>query len=278
MPSIQFVYKSFDDGQKSILYAWFTAMHTRIDMILCNKAEDELKGIARHIKDELANLEKMANYYDDQSELSKLNQSASEQPVEVSRELYHIIETALQYRGITQGCFDISIQSLNYNKDTWRNIKLLPDFTSIYFQQPGTRIDLSGFIKGYALEKVRNILLEHEVEDALISLGNSSVLGLGNHPHGKGWKVSFNKSTVPDNYSNVVLQNECLTTSGNESKNRKHIIRPETGRYIEGAKQVAVITPNGIEGEVLATSLFVTTPEQQDKILESFNFKGIYTA
>ena len=275
--SIHFLYKGFDDEEKGMLYAWFMAMHTRIDIILCHKPEEELKDVARRIKFELTELEKLANYYDTESELYKLNQHASDHPVTVSKELYGMINTALQYRASTLGCFNISVQSLNYHSDTWRNIKLLPDFTSIYFQEPGIRIDLSGFLKGYALDKIKGILAENEITDALISLGNSSVLAIGNHPHGEGWKVGFNHSLAATDRKEVLLRNECLTTSGNDSKERKHIISPIKGKPVEGMKHIAVVTTGGAEGEVLSTALFVATPEERNKILESFDVKTVYT-
>ncbi len=62
--------------------------------------------------------------------------------------------------------------------------------------------------KGYALETIKSILNECVIENALINMGNSSVLALGNHPVGTGWKVN-----------NILLHNECLTTSGNDSPN-----------------------------------------------------------
>jgi len=275
--SIHFLYKGFDDEEKGMLYTWFMAMHTRIDIILCHKPEEELKDVARRIKFELTELEKLANYYDTESELYKLNQQASDHPVTVSKELYHMINSALQYRSSTLGCFNVSVQSLNFHSDTWRNIKLLPDFTSIYFQEPGIRIDLSGFLKGYALDKIKGILAENEITDALISLGNSSVLALGKHPHGEGWKVGFNHLLAATERKEVLLRNECLTTSGNDTLERKHIISPVTGKPVEGIKHVAVVTTGGAEGEVLSTALFVATPEQRNKILESFEVKSIYT-
>ena len=66
-----------------------------------------------------------------------------------------------------------------------------PEAQSVFFQQAGTTINLSGFLKGYALDKIREILKVHIIANALINMGNSSVLALGNHPVGTGWKVSL---------------------------------------------------------------------------------------
>lgn len=57
-------------------------------------------------------------------------------------------------------------------------------------------INLSGFLKGYALEKIRELLQQYEIENALVNMGNSSVLALGHHPLADGWKVNFGQSAV----------------------------------------------------------------------------------
>ena len=91
------------------------------------------------------------------------------------------------------------------------------------------------------------------LNDALISLGTSSIMALGNHPSGIGWKIDF--STKGDESAPTVqLCNQCLSTSGNNSEDREHIISPSTGNYIEGIRYAAVVTKNAIDGEVLSTS------------------------
>ena len=97
------------------------------------------------------------------------------------------------------------------------------------------------------------------IENALINMGNSSILALGNHPVGSGWKIN-----------DILLHNECLTTSGNDSPNRRHIVSPQNGKLVEGVKQIAVVTANGSIGEILSTALFAADSEQTKALM------GIY--
>ena len=99
-------------------------------------------------------------------------------------------------------------------------------------------LDLSGILKGYALERLRPLLASRGITDALVSLGNSSILSLGNNP-----------SDIPPGH--------CLTTSGNASSTRRHIRNPLTGEFVTGQRTVSVITADGIEGEILATTHFI---------------------
>ena len=264
--TIQHLYKTHgDDG---LLYAWFLSMHTRVDIILCcQKSENELMLVVNSIYDTLRQLERIANYYDPSSELSQVKQRASTAPVMISQSL------CTEYHKKTLGCFDVTIHSDNYNQDTIHSIHLYPEAQSVFFQQAGTTINLSGFLKGYALDKIREILKVHIIANALINMGNSSVLALGNHPVGTGWKVSFDdqaSTTKNHKTQSILLNNECLTTSGNNSDDRKHIISPSSGKPLEGVRQVTVVTDDGTTGEILSTSLFVANQKQRELIMSEF--------
>ena len=144
-----------------LLYAWFLSMHTRVDIILYSqKTERELLLVVNRIYDALCRLEKMANFYDPASELSFVNRTAPTSPVVLSEELYSMIDLCLKYNGKTLGCFDITVHSENYNQNTIQSVHLSVEDHSIYFSQPGVTVNLSGFLKGYALDTIKSILNE----------------------------------------------------------------------------------------------------------------------
>lgn len=306
--TIQHVYRSSHEGD-GLFYAWFLSMHTRVDIILCSrKSEEELLLTVNHIYDVLCQLEKTANYYDPTSELAYVNRTAATSPVVLSEELYAMIDLCLEYNIKTLGCFDITVLSNNYDRNTIHSVQLSAEERSVFFRQSGVTLNLSGFLKGYALEKIKSILKESMIENALINMGNSSVLALGNHPMGKGWKINFgwaanastnastnvatnatadtatnastnaatdtaatDASANTDNPQSILLYNECLTTSGNESSQRKHIISPRSGEFVKGARQIAVVTADGSIGEILSTGLFAADDEQREALLAEFS-------
>lgn len=270
--TLQSVYKEWE-ARRGLLYTWFSAMHTRIDIILCDQPEKELKIIADKIYNEVNRIEKLASYYDISSSLYKLNNEASQTAVVTGRELFNMITECMDYNKKTQGLFDITIKSDNYNNNTLSLLGLETANTTIYYKGEGIRIDLSGYLKGYALDNIHMILGTHQISNALINMGNSSVMAIGNHPHGKGWKVSYGHISGTESSQSINLYDECLTTSGNESKDRKHIINPSTGEYIEGIKRLSVITRKGTEGEILSTAMFIADPCQREEIARNFNIK-----
>ena len=88
---IQHLYK-FSSVHGGLLYAWFPSMHTRVDIVLCGRqGEESLMLVISAIHEMLCRLEKMANYYDAESELAYLNRTAATGPQPVSKELYDML-------------------------------------------------------------------------------------------------------------------------------------------------------------------------------------------
>ncbi len=267
------IYRESTDGNH-LLYAWFPSMHTRIDIIFSSlQNEKDLLHATAHIRDVLQQLEKVANFYDAESELASVNRTASRQPVKLSSSLYEMIAFCMEYHEKTFGCFDVTVHSENYNRETIYSVELSSEEHTVFFRQSGVCINLSGFLKGYALDRVKEVLIWHDIDNALINLGNSSVLARGNHPYGKGWKVdfgnpAFSAAGTPD--TALQLYDECLTTSGNDSPGRKHIICPHTGMLVEGVRQVAVVTESGAIGEILSTSFFAADEERKALLVGRF--------
>jgi FAD:protein FMN transferase len=258
-------------NDKKLLYAWFSAMYTRVDLVVSsNVPSDELIKIAEQIEIELKRVERFANRFDAESEISQLNSSAYEKSKVVSEELFQVIDECLKYHQKTLGYFDITVSSTSYLKDGIANILLNKENRTIKFLDPDVKIDLSGFIKGYALRAVRQFLQSKNITDALINVGNSSILAMGSHPNGSGWKISF-----PDlkTTGECVLHNECLTTSGNNGQTKWPIHQPKTGQAVGIAQPVSVITDDPGIGEVLSTALYVANENEKYLILNQLNGK-----
>ena len=203
----------------------------------------------------------MGNRFDPESELSRVVREAHSRPASLSTDLYRLLDRCLRANTETGGLFDITVASPAFRPGLIRAVNLTPSPDNgggtLFFQrdtptafpqeeapdEPNIILDLSGILKGYALERLRELLHNLRVHDALVNLGNSSILSLGNNP-----------SDIPPGH--------CLTTSGNATTDRRHIMNPLTGTYITGQHEVSVTTANAIEGEIQATIRFITSNQQ----------------
>ena len=266
---MQYSQKTLSDNRQ-LFYAWFSAMYTRVDLIFCAEAErEDLKDIAQKIRDKVDKVEALANRFNEHSELSKLNDCAYANEMLVQEELFGILSECLIYHQQSSGYFDITVNSLNGYRGGAAAVQLNPEKQTIRFLHPDVQLDLSGYIKGYALGTVKQLLERENITDALVSMGNSSVLALGNHPFGKGWKISRPET---DTTTNCVLFDECLTTSGNKAQTKWPVLNPLSGEAVEDKSPVSVINDDPAVGEVLSTALYVA--EERAKILILNNLGG----
>lgn len=255
----------------SILYAWWNAMHTRIDVVFVgDKTEEEWLSTVSAIFQLIKKIEQIGNFFDPNSELSLMNSSASRAPFLLSDELYEMLTLSKKYALYTDGAFDISIRSLNHASQTLSNVYLEGKTHSAHFRKEGIKLDLCGIIKGYALDKIQEILKENEINDCLINLGNSSVLAFGSQPGKEGWEIGFSNK---DFSSNIVLKDECLSMSGNIATGHAHIINPKTGVFISNKKQIAVVTKVPSLGDALSTALYATDEKTQKMLLNDLETK-----
>lgn len=210
-------------------------------MFVDSRPEDRLLAVAEEILVRVKELERMGNCHDPASDLARLNADPSH---EIPDELRLVLDACGSYREQTLGLFD-------------------PWFEG--------RCNLSGFLKGYALDQIAPMVKEHGIKDALVNMGNSSVMAVGCQPGcTDGWLVSRALPAV-DGHEGVLLCDECLSTSGNDSPSRRHIVNPLTHELIGGQRTVSVVTPRGALGEVLSTALFVATDGQREQLLRRFS-------
>lgn len=273
MAVYQSTYKYLEPG-RSIFYAWFEVMHTRADLLLCHRSEKELNSTVDNIAKELFRIENITNRFNRNSELGQLNDNAFLSPVKVSEELFSIIQRCIDFYHKTSGYFDITVNSANNYRNGIKNIILDHQSLTVRFLHPDIKLDLCGYAKGYALDRIRE-MLQNQISDALLNLGNSSVMALGNHPCGDGWKIAMNEQAYSSIKHPVILHNECFTSSGNSSGNLNHIICPGTGKRVERKEVVSLITPDGISGEVFSTALFAASLPDREKIVRRFALKVI---
>lgn len=249
---MEFLDRTFKDGG-SLTYAWFEAMHTRMDLILWDEAVSisDLHSLCESVLEETVRIEGLASCFLPDSEISGINSSPVGCPVKTTAEMFSIIERCIAFNKSTGGLFDIAVSEEKPGVPLEDKLHLDKDTLSVTRLDAGTKLNLSGYLKGYALDKVAELVRLAGVSNALLSFGNSSIYAVGNHPGGEGWPVA---TLDGDEY---VLHDECLTTSGNSREDRKHIIDPMTGRFVEGRSMVSVRTSTAEEGEVMSIAAFL---------------------
>lgn len=241
-----------------------SVMGTQLDVLMIGGEPRLLAEIWNEIEIEVKRLDKMLSRFDSESEVSQINREAGHFPVTVNDELWKILLDCRRYYEDTEGYFDITIQHFN-------QILFNETEQSIFFFSETMYMDLGGYGKGYALSKIKEILVRNNISKALVNFGNSSVLAVGSHPCGEYWPVGLDNPYTKERVAELKLRDNSLSTSGNMPSHPQHIVNPHTGKYAEGRKMVSVIAKDPVIAEILTTALMVAGDEQVQTISDKFD-------
>ncbi len=247
--------------------------------------------------EEIDRLNNQMSHYKADSELSAINRDASRRPVTVTPELFKLLEDCLCYSEETDGAFDITLGPLMKSwgffrgwgrlpscseladvrkRVGYRHIKLDSAAQTIEFDEPGIELDLGAIGKGYAVDRVVEILRAGGVTQALVSAGTSSIYALGAPPGKQGWEISLRHPLDPGKKArSLQLRNLSISASGNyenffevEGKIYAHLMNPSSGVPVENMLMTVVISPSATESDALSTSFFVAGIEKSRACLE----------
>ena len=257
-------------------------MGTRLNVVFSN-ADDELCGrLFRMIENEVHRIELKLSYFLPESFISKINNEAFESAVELDSEMWKILNQCLDYNKLTLGAFDITMRRLvdffKHNPEETETdltscmqcIQLDDEEKSIRFTDEHTKIDLGGFGKGYALERVLRLVNDSPIESAFISFGESSILAKGKHPSGKAWQVGLNSYiNSGESVYSFELENESVSTSSNyflddtgQLQFKINVINPINGSIKKEIETVSVKSKSPLEAEILSTAMLILNDEQ----------------
>jgi thiamine biosynthesis lipoprotein len=236
--------------------------------------------------EEVRRLDQMLSNYKPESELSEMNRFAAERPVSVTPEMFGLLAACVEYSRLSEGAFDITVGPLmkvwGFYKGTGRlphraeilgaldrvgygNILLDAGNRTVRFRRPGVELDPGGIGKGYAVDRMIEVLKQYGIRTALVSASGSSIYGLGAPPGEKGWRVQIrDPKDESKSVAEVFLKDESMSTSGNyekffraEGRVYSHIMDPRTGWPAQGVLSVSAIAPRTLDTEAWTKPLFV---------------------
>ena len=216
------------------------AMGSVYSVVLYDEDRNKMESAADEAFDEARRLDALLSNYRPESEWSKINREAAGHPVSVSKELFDLLEACVRYSRSSEGAFDITVGPLMKVWGFYRGTGHLPqpgevkhalaqlgyqslildaDKHTVAFAKSGMDLDPGGVGKGYAVDKMVEILKKDGIQTALVSGGGSSIYGLGAPPDEPGWKIQIkNPYSEFQHVADVVLKNESLSTSGSYEK------------------------------------------------------------
>lgn len=194
------------------------AMHTEFEIFCVHEDVDYARQAAWKAFDLLDRLESELSRFIPNSDISRINQLAPGESARVSRWTIECIELARAAYRETGGAFDISVGS---GLETLRISPREFQVARTDRRARGPQLDLGGIGKGYAIDRMAEVLDEWEIHEALIHGGHSSVLALDPPPGLDGWPLTMGERSI-------AARRRALSASGIRAQG-EHIVDPRTG-------------------------------------------------
>ena len=271
------------------------AMGATYSVVVYGYDRVKMEAAADAAFDEVRRLDEMLSNYRADSDWSEVNRHAAEKPVKVSPEMFQLLLDCVAYSRESEGAFDISVGPLmkvwGFYKGSghlphraevaaalpnvgYRHIHLDAAAGTVWFDRSGVELDPGGIGKGYAVDRMVDVLKQQGVQIALVAGSDSSIYGMGAPPmEPKGWRVDIkNPWHQRQTAAEVFLKDMSMSTSGSyekffraEGRIYAHIMDPRTGYPAQGSVSVSVVAPRTIDSEAWAKPYFVNGRQWAEK-------------
>jgi thiamine biosynthesis lipoprotein len=278
------------DGMKRFSHE---AMATTFEVIIVHEDERYASQAAVAAFDEVDRLERELSRFIENSDVARINSAGANQPLQLGLDTFECLKIAERIYAETNGAFDITIGTL---LKCWRNDDGTPRNPSakeidlarlhtgtnllqldevehtVKLSASGVQVDLGGIGKGYAVDRVAELLRDWSIDVALISGGYSSVLALDAPPGQKGFEprgIHSHKSNAvygwPLTMTNPAGRKEILARpflqkaalSGSGVQKGGHIIDPRTAQAVEGRLAAWSSAPDAASADALSTAFMI---------------------
>jgi thiamine biosynthesis lipoprotein len=271
------------------------AMATTFEIYIQHDNIHYAQQAARAAFNELDHLEAELSRFIENSDISRINNLAAGQTLRIGLAAFECLQQSFKIYNETNGAFDVTIGSLLnrwLNKDkTLRSpsqaeldvarqrtgmnlIRLDEANVTIELLTSPMQIDLGGIGKGYALDKMAELLREWSIDTVLLHGGYSSVLALDAPASERGWPVTLsNPRNRKQTLCYLYLHNRAVSASGLQWG--WHIIDPRQAKPVEGPTKSGLIpsSPSGwlaawacaadaATADALSTAFMVMTPDE----------------
>lgn len=279
-------------------------MDTLVSIRVYGRDTDQMRKAAAEAFDEMRRIHELTDRYAKpgtaaflESDVCRINAGAGVRAIQVSDDVFKMLEIAKEYSTLTDGAFDITIGPV---MDAWRfgqdeqrippsaeqlkdalthvcssNLILEKGNKTAFLAQAEMSLDLGAIAKGYATEKAAQTLIKHGINEALIDAGGN-IRAVGKKDGKSPWSIGVQD---PRNTSSLVavlsLSEEAAVTSGDynrfftyEGKRYHHLISPHTGMPARENMSVTVIAKDAALADALSTSLFVLNADQAMEVIK----------
>ncbi len=257
------------------------AMATTFEVFILGEEAEYARQAAEAAFDELDRLELELSRFVETSDVSRVSGLDAGGSTRVGIAAFECIELASRVHAETGGAFDVTVGAL---AELWsaaegepseealararertgmRLIETGDEHHAVGVGATGLRLDLGGIGKGYALDRMAELLQDWSVERALIHSGESSVVAIGSPPGGDAWSLGLRD---PGDRARTIgafrLRDGRSLGGSGRLLHGSHILDPRTGRPAEAALGAWAVAPSAALADALSTAFMVMSADE----------------
>ena len=256
-------------------------------------------SLKKSIKDELKRIDLIASNYKKDSELSRINKASVNEKILISSDMFSLLSFAESLYQITDGFYDITLGSLviqqGFGPDnamientipvSLKRFNLISNNTLI--KNDNFQFDLSSIAKGYAVDKIAELLVQSNRKNFLFDVGGE-IISSGSK-HGVPWLIGIQNPSITQNQSimEVSSSNYLAVATSGEYRNQKindsgdiisHTFVPNTKLSIEDKSYSVTVASDksSMSADAWATALNVLGPEKGIKLANEQDIAVMY--
>lgn len=241
------------------------AMNTTFTLRLRGVDAETAQSVARESFELVDRLESRLSRFMEGGDVFRINRMASGETLYLSEDCHQCLLMALDAHARTGGLFDITLgKRIEHRKSGGEgpppaitgSLIIHPDVPAVTCVEPGRELDLGGIGKGFALDRIKQLLADWEVDDALLAAGASSLLAFGP----SSWPVDLAGGCES---RRIELSNQALSVSGTGMQGI-HIIHPAgpDAAPATAYPRIWVLAFTAALAEIWSTALMLVEPEE----------------
>jgi len=244
----------------------YEAMATHFAILIAGQPAEYARQASAAAFRELDRLENELSRYVESSDISQANRLAEGESTVIGEDALRCLLIAAQISEATGRAFDPAYASVLPAGGFVDQplFALDPERHELTSLAPRLHLDLGAVGKGYALDRMADVLREWTIDRACLQSGGSTALVL-EAPEGKaGWPLSLGEEPFP---RILDLRHRALSGSGVAVKGA-HLMDVRTGHPASRRTRVWAVAADAASSDALSTAFFVMTDEAVRRFCE----------
>ncbi|OAI11732.1 thiamine biosynthesis protein ApbE [Methylomonas lenta] len=265
------------------------------------------KTIQTEVNARLASIDKTFSNYRSDSVIESFNNNPINDSQWVGDEIVALFNIARDVSQASQGCYDLTIKPLF---DLWGfqgESLTIPDAATLqaalasigqdkvsviddtHLQKPANiRVDVSSVAQGYSVEKISQLLEQHDIHNYLVEIGGELKTD-GHKPDGTAWRIAVEKPLPGEQHLLKILtlpkdKPMAVMTSGTyrhyfdvNGQRYSHILDARTGKPVtHDLVAVTVLHDNPTIADAWSTALLCLGQQQGMQIADAAQIKALF--